>query len=186
MSQVGGGGGGPAGGWSGSCVVDRGSATSAASDEDAAEASAKGWGALCDLGRLDEAAASFREAQAVNLGAFGADHVQTATDSASVGLVFASQRKWKDAEAELEPAHRVLSRELEPTHPNLVAVGRFLAEARAAREGGLAEGGAPAAAGASPRVSPRVSPRASPRVSPHNSPRSRSPMLRVPSPKQAA
>ena len=83
---------------------------------------------LCDVGRLDDAATAFREAYAIDSTALGADHLHTATDSASIGLVLATQRAWKEATPHLEHAQRVLSSQLEPSHPNLVAVAKFLTE----------------------------------------------------------
>ena len=45
---------------------------------------------LCDLGRYDDACAAFRDAQAIDAAALGAEHVHTATDTASVGVVLAT------------------------------------------------------------------------------------------------
>ena len=56
--------------------------------------------------------------------------MHTATDLASIGLVLASQRKWREALPHLESSQQTLSSQLEPTHPNLVAVEKFLAETR--------------------------------------------------------
>jgi len=85
---------------------------------------------LCDLHRLDAAAAAYRDAYSIDLAKYGADHVHTATDLASIGLVLASQRKWREALPHLESSQQTLSSQLEPTHPNLVAVEKFLAETR--------------------------------------------------------
>jgi len=83
---------------------------------------------LCDLGRLEDAASAFREAHAIDTAALGADHIHTATDSASIGVVLATQHKWREAITHLDGAQRLLSTALEPHHPNLVAVNKFLAE----------------------------------------------------------
>ena len=83
---------------------------------------------LCDLGRLDEAHQAFRDAQAIDTAALGAEHLHTITDGASVGVVLASQRKYREALPHLESAHRMLGGALDANHPNLVAVSRFLAE----------------------------------------------------------
>ena len=83
---------------------------------------------LCDLGRLEDAASAFREAHAIDTAALGADHIHTATDSASIGVVLATQHKWREAITHLDGAQRLLSTALEPHHPNLVAVNKFLTE----------------------------------------------------------
>jgi len=58
----------------------------------------------------------------------GADNLHTATDGASVGVVLATQRKWREALPHLDTAHRLLQAALEPNHPNLLAVSRYLNE----------------------------------------------------------
>ena len=83
---------------------------------------------LCDLGRLDEACQAFRDAQAIDTAALGADHLHTVTDSAGVGVVLATQRKYREALPHLDAAHRLLAAALEPNHPNLACVARFLSE----------------------------------------------------------
>ena len=92
---------------------------------------------LCDLGRYEDAYQAFRDAQAIDTAALGPEHLHTATDGASVGLVLATMRKYNEALPHLDAAHRLLSASLEPSHPNLVAVSRFLSECheRMAAEG---------------------------------------------------
>lgn len=89
---------------------------------------------LCDLGRLDEAVTAFKEAHGIDTAVLGPEHIHTATDAASLGVVFATQRRWKEAVVQLDGAHRVLERSLDPNHPNLAAVTRFLEESRASIE----------------------------------------------------
>ena len=83
---------------------------------------------LCDLGRLDDAANAFREAQAIDSASLGADHVHTATDGAAIGIVLATQHKWREATPHLEAAGRALTSALDAAHPNVVAIKSFLAE----------------------------------------------------------
>ena len=83
---------------------------------------------LCDLGRYDDALATFRDAHAIDSATLGADHIHTATDSAAVGAVLCTQRKHREALVHLENAQRLLSASLEPNHPNLQAVLRFMNE----------------------------------------------------------
>ena len=83
---------------------------------------------LCDLGRLDEALAAFRDAHAIDTAALGAEHIHTVTDSAALGAVLVNQRKFREATPHLELAMKLLSASLEPNHPNLQAVRGFLNE----------------------------------------------------------
>lgn len=83
---------------------------------------------MCDLGRLDEATAAYREAHSIDSAALGGEHLHTATDAASVGVALAMQRKWREALPHLDGSHRLLAATLEASHPNLVAVSRFLNE----------------------------------------------------------
>ena len=84
--------------------------------------------ALCDLGRLEEAATAFRDAHEIDVAALGNDHVDTATDMGSLGMVLAVQKKWGEALPLLQAAHGVLSSCLEPQAPNLLAISRFYTE----------------------------------------------------------
>ena len=84
--------------------------------------------ALCDLGRLEEALGAFRDAHAIDAAALGADHLHTATDSAALGAVLVHQRRFREALPHLESAQRLLAGSLEPNHPNLQAVVRFVNE----------------------------------------------------------
>ena len=81
---------------------------------------------LCDLGKLDAAAAAFREAHGLDASLLGAAHVHTASDLAAIGQVLCTQRKWREALPMLQQAHHVLAGALDAQHPNLLAVGRFL------------------------------------------------------------
>ena len=83
---------------------------------------------LCDLGRFDDALQAFRDAQAIDTAALGAEHLHTLTDVASVGAVLTTMRKHREALPLLDHAHRTLGGVLEPQHPNLLAVSRFLHE----------------------------------------------------------
>lgn len=92
---------------------------------------------LCDLGRLDDAATAYRDAHSIDVVALGAEHLHTATDTASLGLVLVTQRKWREALPHLEAAQGLLATQLEASHPNLLAVGKFVSECheRLAAEG---------------------------------------------------
>ena len=63
---------------------------------------------LCDLGRLDEACQAFRDAQAIDTAALGADHLHTVTDSAGVGVVLATQRKYREQYVEERELRRLV------------------------------------------------------------------------------
>ena len=53
--------------------------------------------------------------------------VEPASDLAAIGQVLCTQRKWREALPLLQQAHRVLGGALDKQHPNLLAVGKFLA-----------------------------------------------------------
>ncbi|KAL1525797.1 hypothetical protein AB1Y20_020637 [Prymnesium parvum] len=93
--------------------------------------------ALCDLGRLDDAAAAFKDAYEIDVVALGSEHVDTATDIGSLGMVLAVQKKWAEAKPLLDQARRVMEACLEPHAPNLQAISRFHDEVTA-RVGGAA------------------------------------------------
>ena len=83
---------------------------------------------LSDQGRFDDALSAFRDAQAIDTAALGPEHLHTITDGASVGVVLSQQRKYREALPHLEGAQKLLAAELDASHPNLVAVNRFVCE----------------------------------------------------------
>jgi len=84
--------------------------------------------ALCDLGRLDEAAVAYTNALEIDREALGTEHVDTAVDIGSLGMVLAVQKRWEEALPLLHQAQCVLVSRLEPQAPNLVAINRFCHE----------------------------------------------------------